>query len=159
MPENRGRVVDLFLIHTENHYNFDLTTLPAPFPDWQYRVYADKEGKEHKDHGVDPFVGAMALVRPDGYIGLVTGLDGGPAITGFMDNFMVGPKSATQGEKMNGSSTADRNGITIGNGNSSGNGTANGLWYKGRNGVTDGTGMTMDTRASNGIKATALHGL
>ena len=94
MPENKGRAVDLFLIHTENHYDIDLATLPAPFPDWQYRVYTDKEGKEHKDHGVEPSVGAMALVRPDGYISLVTGLDGGSAITKFMDRFMIATEQA-----------------------------------------------------------------
>lgn len=101
MPENKGRAVDLFLIHTENHYDFDLATLPAPFPDWQYRVYTDKEGKEHKDHGVEPSVGAMALVRPDGYISLVTGLDGGSAITKFMDRFMIATEKAWQSEQMN----------------------------------------------------------
>ncbi|CAD6594584.1 MAG: hypothetical protein ASARMPREDX12_000305 [Alectoria sarmentosa] len=89
MPENKSRVVDPFLIHTENHYDIDLTTLPAPFPDWQYRVYTDKEGKEHKDHGIDPSLGAIALVRPDGYISLVTDLDGGLAITEFMEKFML----------------------------------------------------------------------
>ena len=99
MPENKDRAVDLFLIHTENHYDFDLATLPAPLPDWQYRVYTDKEGKEHKDHGVEPSVGAMALVRPDGYISLLTGLDGGSAITKFMDRFMIATEKARQMNK------------------------------------------------------------
>ena len=89
MPENKSRVVDPFLIHTENHYGIDLTTLPAPLPDWQYRVYTDKEGKEHKDNGIDPSLRAMALVRPDGYISLVTGLDRGLAIPEFMDKVML----------------------------------------------------------------------
>ena len=138
MPENKGRVVDLFLIHTENHYDFDLATLPAPFPDWQYRVYTDKEGKEHKDHGVDPSIGAMALVRPDGYISLVTGLDGGLAITKFMDRFMLAPKSSCQSKSMNGN----------------GNGTTNG------NGVTNGHGhVNGATRASPGNGGKAMRGL
>ena len=93
-PKNNGRIVDLFFIHTDNYYDFDLTKLPPPFPDWKYRVYADKQGKEHEDHGVDLNVGAMTLLRPDGYISLITGLNGGPLITDFMDRFMVVPEAA-----------------------------------------------------------------
>ena len=95
-PENKARVIGLFLIHTDNDHDFNLARLPAPFPNWQYRVYSDKNGKEHDDHGVDPSVGAMALVRPDGYISMVTGLDGGPAITKLMDKFMIIPQSEDQ---------------------------------------------------------------
>ena len=125
MPENKGRAVDLFLIHTENHNDFDLATLPAPFPDWQYRVYTDKNGEEHKDHGVDPSIGSMALVRPDGYISLVTGLDGGSTITKFMDKFMITTESAQQSEKMNRNGTGMMNGnnTTNGNGTQSEHGT------------------------------------
>lgn len=90
---NSGRTVDLFLIHTDSHYDFDLAKMPAPLPRWKYRVYMDKYGKEHESHGVDPNVGAMVLVRPDGYISLITGMDGGPAITKFMDGFMNVPQS------------------------------------------------------------------
>ena len=92
-PENKGRVIDLFLIHTDNHHDFNLARLPAPFPIWQYRVYSDNNGK---DHGVDPSTGAMALVRSDGYISMVTGLDGGPTITRLMDNFMIVPQPVHQ---------------------------------------------------------------
>ena len=88
-PKNNGRIVDLFLVHTDNHYDFDLTKLPAPLPDWQHRIYVDRKGKEHEDHGVDPNVGVMTLVRPDGYVSMITGLDRGPAITKFMDSFMI----------------------------------------------------------------------
>ena len=123
MPENKGRAVDLFLIHTENHYDFDLATLPAPFPDWQYRVYTDKNGKEHKERGVDPSIGAMALVRPDGYISMVTGLDGGPTITKFMDRFMI----TTDGTgMMHGNSTMNGDGTQSEHGAIRGNGITNG---------------------------------
>ena len=140
MPENKGRVVDLFLIHTENHYDFDLATLPAPFPDWQYRVYSDKEGKEHKDHGVDPSIGAMALVRPDGYISLVTSLDGGLAITKLMDKFMLDPEPAWQSEQMNGK----KNGIMNGTGTMNENDTTNG------NGIRNGHGTIKRNVVMNG---------
>ncbi|MCJ1389080.1 hypothetical protein MMC18_001934 [Xylographa bjoerkii] len=69
-----------------------LGALPAPLPDWKYRICADKEGKAHEDNGVDPEVGAIALVRPDGYVALVTGLEGGAEVTEFMDSFMVVPE-------------------------------------------------------------------
>ncbi|KAL9127138.1 MAG: hypothetical protein Q9217_003928 [Psora testacea] len=87
--QNLGRTVDLFLIHTDDYYAHSIASLPSPFPDWKYRIYADQEGKGHADLGVDPAVGAMALVRPDGYVGLLTGLDGGAKITEFLDSFMV----------------------------------------------------------------------
>lgn len=92
-PNNSGRTVDLFFIHTDSHYDFDLAKMPAPLPSWKYRVYTDKYGKEHESHGVDPNIGAMALVRPDGYISLITGMDGGPTVTKFMDSFMNVPQS------------------------------------------------------------------
>ena len=143
MPENKARAVDLFLIHTENHYNFDLATLPAPFPDWQYRVYTDKMGKEHKDHGVDPSIGAMALVRPDGYIGMVTGLDGGSAITKFMDKFMIASESVWQSEKMikNGNGITNGTGMTNENDTTNGNGTQSERDTIRGNGVTNGHGQ------------------
>ena len=91
-PTNTGRVIDLFLLHTDSHHAIELAALPAPLPDWKHRVYADRQGKTHADNGVDPDVGAMALVRPDGYIALVTSLEGGAQVTEFMDSFMVVPK-------------------------------------------------------------------
>ena len=117
---NRGRTVDLFLIHSDNYYDYTVTDLPTPFPDWKYRIYADEGQKEHLDHGVDPNAGAMALVRPDGYIGLVTNLDGGPAITEFMDKFMVVTKGPV-----------DSNGHVNGyvNGHVNGHDGANGAGY------------------------------
>ena len=108
-PQNAGRVVDLFLVHTDNYHDHDLAALPPPFPDWKYRVYADEGGTEHRDHGVDPDVGAVALVRPDGYIGLVTDLDGCPALTGFMDRFMVVAEDAAH-------ANGHANGYDVGNG-------------------------------------------
>ena len=135
-PQNAGRTVDLFLIHTDNYHDHDLAALPAPFPDWKYRVYADEGGKEHRDHGVDPSVGAIALVRPDGYIGLVTDLDGGPALTEFMDQFMVVAKESVNG-----------------NGHVVGNGYANG--YDAGNVAGHVDGVAEHVGAANGVEAHA----
>lgn len=155
MPENKGRAVDLFLIHTENHYDLDLATLPAPFPDWQFRVYTDKNGKEHKDHGVDPSIGAMALVRPDGYISLVTGLDGGSAITKFMDKFMITTELAWQSEHTDGNGNDITNATSMMNGNSTtnGNGTQSEHSTIRGNGITNGHGhVDWDTRPVMAVK-------
>ena len=144
-PENKGRVIDLFLIHTDNHHDFNLARLPAPFPNWQYRVYSDKNGKEHEDHGVDPSTGAMALVRPDGYISMVTGLDGGPAITKLMDNFMINPQPVHQKP----------------NGYVNGNGEAHGMKHvriKGScNGIANGD-RTSPTRPEMKVASEWLYG-
>ena len=112
--ENKGRTVDLFLIHMDNYYDFHLDDLPAPLPDWKYRVYADTEGKGHRDLGVDPDAGALVLVRPDGVIAMVTGLDNGSAVTEFMDQFMIAEKEVVNGHD-----------LTKGNGHLDG---TNGLW-------------------------------
>ena len=93
-PENTGRPIDVFLIHTDNYWDHSIPELPAPFPEWKYRVYADADGKGHRDLGVDPSKGAMAVVRPDGIAGLVTGLDGGAAITEFLDKSLVVAKES-----------------------------------------------------------------
>lgn len=111
-PKNAGRTVDLFLIHTDNYYSYGISDLPAPFPEWSYRVYADADGKAHKDVGVDPDVGAMALVRPDGYAALVTGLDGGAEVTEFMDRFMVVRKEPSGLWNGNANGYANGNGAT-----------------------------------------------
>ena len=94
-PTNTGRVIDLFLLHTESHHTIELAALPTPLPDWKHRVYADKLGKTHKANGVDPDIGAMVLVRPGGYVALITDLEGGAQVTQFMDTFMVVPECGT----------------------------------------------------------------
>ena len=120
--------------------------LPAPFPDWQYRIYTDKDGKEHRDHGVDPSIGAIALVRPDGYISMVTGLDGGSAITKFMDQFMIATDSAWQSEHTN----RNGNGITNVTGMMNGNSITNSI--RG-NGTTNSHGhVDWDTRPVMAVK-------
>ena len=87
-PQNRQRIIDLFLFHTDNKYEINLDSLPAPLNSWKYRIYSDKDSSVHTSLGVDPEVGAMALVRPDGFISIVTGLDEGRKITSFMTKYL-----------------------------------------------------------------------
>lgn len=69
-------IIELFLIHTSPHLETPIENLPAPFPEWQATIYEDAHHKAHCELGVDANVGAVVVVRPDGYVGLVTRLSG-----------------------------------------------------------------------------------
>lgn len=87
---NKGYVIDLFLVHSMSHTSVHLEDLPAPFSsEWPMRVYADSRGAAHRQLGVPEDGGALVVVRPDGYIGLVTGLDKLGDATAYFDKFMV----------------------------------------------------------------------
>ena len=81
-------IIDLFLIHTSSHVRIPIEELPEAFPEWQATVYEDVDHKAHSELGVDADVGALAVVRPDGYVGLVTGLDGAERIGRYFGKFM-----------------------------------------------------------------------
>ena len=74
---NPQTLITLYLIHTSPHMSTPLETLPAPFSQWWYSVFEDVGGKMHGEIGVDVEKGAVLVVRPDGYVGLVTGMEGG----------------------------------------------------------------------------------
>lgn len=86
---NSNRCIDLFLIHTSNHLEIELCKLPKPFPQWGSRVYEDVDGVGHATHGVSEKDGALALVRPDGYITMVTNLDHARGILDCLREFML----------------------------------------------------------------------
>lgn len=88
-----SRYLDLYLIHTSNHLDIELDQLPNPFQQWTSRVYEDVGGIGHASHGVSEMHGVMALVRPDGYISMVTNLDNSRGVLEFMKAFMVNAKS------------------------------------------------------------------
>ena len=83
-------VIDLYCIHTLPHLRTNLAEVfAAPFfPMWQSRIYEDVSGQAHKELGVDVSSGACAIVRPDGYVGLVTSLDG-KGIEEYFDEILV----------------------------------------------------------------------
>jgi len=82
-------VVDVLLIHTAERREVDLLRglheTYHPFDSklgWDYdKVLVDAEsyhsghGRAYEGYGVDPGVGALVIVRPDGYVGLVTALE------------------------------------------------------------------------------------
>jgi len=84
--QNGGKIVDLLVVHTSDHLQMDL--LPQ-FKQWKYRFYEDENGKEHQRHGVRTEGITLALVRPDGMIGLVCGAGEVRRIENWMDGFMV----------------------------------------------------------------------
>ena len=86
---NNSRYLDLFLLHTSNHLEIELCKLPKPFPQWGSRVYEDTGGVGHATHGVSEKDGAMALVRPDGYITMVTNLDNAKGVLDCLKDFMI----------------------------------------------------------------------
>ena len=86
---NSDYLVDVFLIHTSPHLGLDLGLLPAPFSDrWSSRVYGDMGGKGHATHGISVEDGALVVVRPDGYISLVTKLDQPQEVVDFLKGFL-----------------------------------------------------------------------
>ncbi|MCJ1390611.1 hypothetical protein MMC18_003472 [Xylographa bjoerkii] len=83
------QLVDLYLIHTCNHFAGSLPDLPEPFPRWSHRVYEDSGGKAHASIGVNPKFGALVLVRPDGHVAVVTYPDDGRGIMEFLRKFLL----------------------------------------------------------------------
>ena len=102
LANDGGTVIELFLIHTSSHGKVPIEELPKPFADWQATIYEDVNHKAHSELGVDADVGALAVVRPDGYVGLVTGLDGAERIGKYFGEFMVEREKERERETTNG---------------------------------------------------------
>lgn len=87
--EDHDTVVDLYLIHTSSHQDTMISTLPTPFSQWQPRIYEDVKGQAHTELGIAVDVGSLVIVRPDGYVGLVTGMEDGDRVNEYFEGFMV----------------------------------------------------------------------
>ena len=81
--QDPNTIIDLFLIHTSPHLKIPIEKLPAPFPEWQATIYEDVGSKAHDDLGIDADLGALVVVRPDGYVGLVTELQRVERVKGY----------------------------------------------------------------------------
>ncbi|KAM4058736.1 FAD binding domain-containing protein [Hirsutella rhossiliensis] len=77
-------VIDVLLVHSAPRERVELLTdlhdVYHPFDDklgWDYeKTFADGHGRAYRGYGVnDKGLGAAVVVRPDGYVGLVTSLD------------------------------------------------------------------------------------
>ena len=81
------RPVDLYQIHMQDHLKLSIEDLSLPFPYWQQNVYEDVSGVDHAELGL-PDQGALITVRPDGYVGIVTSLEGGKEVTEYLDRIL-----------------------------------------------------------------------
>ena len=70
---NVDKAIDVLAVHTADHLSIELR---PQFEEWKYRFYEDKDGVEHRQHGVDPDQGmVVALIRPDGIVGMISKAD------------------------------------------------------------------------------------
>lgn len=89
-------------IVSTHYYEWDITSLPAPFSQYRSQVYSDSifdrcvmeagtNGPLHTKYGIDQSKGAIVVVRPDGYVGAVVPLaeDGWHALAEYFDGFLV----------------------------------------------------------------------
>lgn len=83
------RVVGLFLVHREDHLKLAVADLPAPFPDWAPRVFEDVDGKNRRELGLGD-QGALVIVRPDGYVGLLASLMGSEEVGAYCEGLLCG---------------------------------------------------------------------
>lgn len=81
-------LLDVFLIHTHNHFHVSLPDSFTPFSRWPNKIYEDTGGKALASVGVNPKLGALALIRPDGHVAVVTNLDDARGITAFLQEFL-----------------------------------------------------------------------
>ena len=88
--EDRNTILDLYLIHTDDHLKVKIADLPDPFPKWQSRLYEDAYGRGHAELGLRE-QGAVVVVRPDGYVGLVTSIKAIHDIASYFDAFLKKP--------------------------------------------------------------------
>ena len=87
--ENEPSIIDVLLVHSAAREDVeilrDLDDVYHPFDaklGWEYdKVFVDNpsyhegDGEAYKKYGIDKAKGAVVLVRPDGYVGLVTDVD------------------------------------------------------------------------------------
>ena len=82
-------IIDLFLIHTSSHLKIPIEKLPAPFPEWRATIYEDVNQKAHVELGIDADIGALTVLRPDGYVGMITGLDGVEKVESYFQEVLT----------------------------------------------------------------------
>ncbi|KAH8929493.1 phenol 2-monooxygenase [Atractiella rhizophila] len=104
MAQNESQYINPFFtfltILSTPRYDFEISSLPLPlryFADQVYgddfgdrRVEGEKEGTVHRKYGFDERVGAVVVVRPDGYVGAVVALEEGwgDAVNTYFEGFL-----------------------------------------------------------------------
>lgn len=104
-PSGRKRdfIFDVITIHSNSREEIEMQDFPAPalYPKWDYRkIYADCEDwhighpRAYEKYGIDPVKGCVVVVRPDGYVSLVTDFESTKDLDAYFDGFMQAPKKA-----------------------------------------------------------------
>ena len=87
--ESGSKFLNIVLVHTSSHYAVPISNLPQPFPQYPWNIFEDVGGKSHVSVGVSPKLGALCLLRPDGYVGMVSNLDDGLGVRDYMAGILV----------------------------------------------------------------------
>ena len=81
-------MINLYLVHTSPNLEVPVETLPAPFPHWKSSIHEDINSTSHGELGVHVNIGALVVVRPDGYVGLVTRLEHGGRLDAYFERIL-----------------------------------------------------------------------
>ncbi|GAA5929705.1 uncharacterized protein JCM15063_004228 [Sporobolomyces koalae] len=99
-PSNlpRWSVIDPITIHSSPRTALELYDFPQPsifHPHNYKRIYVDEpsfhrgDGKAYEAYGIDKEVGAIIVVRPDQYVGLIVGLEDYQLLDDYFAGFML----------------------------------------------------------------------
>jgi phenol 2-monooxygenase len=88
-------IFDIFSVGTEVKEEANFTDIPASLRRHWSKVYTDDVnttrtigGKAYETYGISKEVGAIAVVRPDGYVGAIAPLDGIDTLDAYFAGFM-----------------------------------------------------------------------
>ncbi|GAA6017808.1 hypothetical protein JCM11491_004628 [Sporobolomyces phaffii] len=97
----RWSVIDPVTIHSSPRTSVELYDFPQPsifHPHNYKRIYVDEpsyhrgDGKAYETYGISKEVGAIVVVRPDQYVGLVVGLEDYALLDDYFSAFLVAAK-------------------------------------------------------------------
>jgi phenol 2-monooxygenase len=79
-------IIELVVLHPLSNNTFVWTDLPDVVKTHaEMRFYNSIELEDaYKVYSVDPTIGAVSVVRPDGYVGIIAGLEKLDAVHGFL---------------------------------------------------------------------------
>ncbi|MCJ1443156.1 MAG: hypothetical protein MMC23_003654 [Stictis urceolatum] len=78
-----GKTLEVLLIHCVLHTTIPIEDMRQPWPQHSMNIFEDVAGRYHTTIGLSPKLGGLCLVRPDGYLAIITNLDNGDAITEY----------------------------------------------------------------------------
>jgi len=96
----RDHAIEVITVHANNLEQVDMHDFPAPalYPAYDYKkIYADCPtyhdgcGNVYENYGIDPAVGCLVVVRPDGYVALVADIDDHAALDEYFGAFLKVP--------------------------------------------------------------------